>query len=536
MLFVLGALALLAAIPVVVVTTAQNQLPLTTNNLNWNGAYEAAQAGLNDYVQHLDANSTYTQYRRTSPTCAAPACDASNPALNPALNPNTNGWVPLSYNPNEYYEYSPTVGGGHVNLEVSGKAGTGAQTVVRTFSYSLNPASTLNDLYWTNYESIDPALASGNGCNNGYTPEHYGQNGGPPTGCEVNFYGDSATRQDIMYGPVYSDDTFYMSCVPPYGPVFEQAVVSGNTYAPPGTTWVNNGCGETPPPPTFNVAPKSAAAQVPQATTNDVAPAQNVGCYIASNTSNQTAVTNGVTIVLSTAGTFTWTASNSEIWNSASNPNTSGGHTYCGSNTGGTVTLSNLRSALFYVNGPVNISGSFTGFLTVVSGPFTCGNPCSTSKYNINVTNNITYKTGDINTVNEYGTTGVQVSDTTDALGLIAQNSIIVPQPTSGQNFVVDAALLALSDSFYVNNWASGAVGGTLTVFGSIAQDFRGPVGTFNGDSPASGYSKVYYYDSTLQTLWPPYFIPPAGATWSPLNYSELTPGCANSVPGTGNC
>jgi len=103
-------------------------------------------------------------------------------------------------------------------------------------------------------------------------------------------------------------------------------------------------------------------------------------------------------------------------------------------------------------------------------------------------------------------------------------------------DLTVDAAILALGDSFYLPNWASDSRLGTLTVFGSIAQDFRGPVGTVNGASVVTGYAKDYIYDYSLQTLWPPYFVPPTGATWSPTTFEECLAGLNQSVLNTPNC
>jgi hypothetical protein len=74
---------------------------------------------------------------------------------------------------------------------------------------------------------------------------------------------------------------------------------------------------------------------------------------------------------------------------------------------------------------------------------------------------------------------------------------------------------------------------GTLTIFGSLAQNFRGPVGTVGG---ASGFLKNYNYDTSLQTLFPPFFIPPNGAVWSPTAYEECAPGSGQSVLNTPHC
>jgi hypothetical protein len=66
---------------------------------------------------------------------------------------------------------------------------------------------------------------------------------------------------------------------------------------------------------------------------------------------------------------------------------------------------------------------------------------------------------------------------------------------------------MALDTSFMRDNWSQG-LKGTLTVYGGIIQDERGPVGTFNGGTgqKISGYSKDYTYDTRLLNTPPPFF------------------------------
>jgi hypothetical protein len=521
MLVVLAALVLLASVPVVVITTTDNQLPLTTNNVNWNGAYEAAQAGLNDYLQHLDANSTYTQYTRSNP-------DSGNPALLAA------GVTPSS-SPSEKYWYSPAVATGKVTLTVTGEAGTGTQKAIRTFVFTVHPASTLNYLYWSNYETTDPVLQSD--CIKAY----YDQPGyTQPGDCYIYFY-----HNDELYGPTFSDDTFQVQCNGSAGPIFDNTVQSGNEYT--STVWVPSGCSSSPNYPDFgDGAPTHTAYQAPQSSIVDEVPAQNFGCYIAGSGNNPT----NITIVLN-GTTLTWSGSGT-VQNSSSNTNTSGSNDYCGGSSDGpgTITISNLRSALIYVNGNVSISGTLSGFLTIVAGG-TVGNVVDGD---IAITGNITYPPGDIQTCTIGSHPNEPCTDFSDALGLLAQSFISVcntsnssysytvsgnpwtpcnGEPTSGTAVnTIDAAMLAFGDSFFVPDWGGIPDEGNLNVFGTIAQEFRGPIGNTGG----AGYSKQYLYDQSLETLWPPYFILPAGATWSPQTYGELAPGCAASVPGPGNC
>ena len=73
LLFVLIAVALLMSIPLAIATTTVDQLPQTSRNLNCDAAYEAAQAGLNDYLQHLDPNEGYCVYNKSNPGTGNPA-------------------------------------------------------------------------------------------------------------------------------------------------------------------------------------------------------------------------------------------------------------------------------------------------------------------------------------------------------------------------------------------------------------------------------------------------------------------------------
>jgi hypothetical protein len=87
----------------------------------------------------------------------------------------------------------------------------------------------------------------------------------------------------------------------------------------------------------------------------------------------------------------------------------------------------------------------------------------------------------------------------------------------------IDAAILALSHSFIVDNYACGAKLGTLTVEGAIAQRYRGPVGT-SGGSGGTGYIKSYGYDDRLRYRSPPYFLNPVAASWKIVRTNEQVP------------
>jgi Tfp pilus assembly protein PilX len=93
----------------------------------------------------------------------------------------------------------------------------------------------------------------------------------------------------------------------------------------------------------------------------------------------------------------------------------------------------------------------------------------------------------------------------TDTLGLIAENDVVILDHASS-NLEIDASIMALSTSFMMENWNVGPPKGTLTVYGGIIQDERGPVGTFSGTTKVSGYSKNYSYDARLLENPPPFY------------------------------
>lgn len=84
--------------------------------------------------------------------------------------------------------------------------------------------------------------------------------------------------------------------------------------------------------------------------------------------------------------------------------------------------------------------------------------------------------------------------------------------PTSG--IQIAGSIQTLQHSFLVQKYDLGTGEGTLNVFGSIAQRWRGIVGR-----GSAGYVKLYQYDRRLITAAPPYFPKWVKAEWS-LRYS----------------
>ncbi len=160
-----------------------------------------------------------------------------------------------------------------------------------------------------------------------------------------------------------------------------------------------------------------------------------------------------------------------------------------------------------------------------------------------------------------------------DTLGLIAYNYVEVSRPVDssgkvlptcgssgaptaplcdpatssgspkGYGLTIDASILALQQSFAVNNndatgTASGGSSGgptkegSLTIYGSIQQDARGPVGT-GGATLSTGYLKDYEFDPRLAFYSPPYYLAPGTASWSLDSSSESYTGNEPTCPPT---
>jgi Tfp pilus assembly protein PilE len=165
-----------------------------------------------------------------------------------------------------------------------------------------------------------------------------------------------------------------------------------------------------------------------------------------------------------------------------------------------------------------------------------CGNVAVWGKYDANVT------IGAANDVIVAGDT-TRVSDSDDwLLGLVANQFVRVYHPmqfASGSNTCgsstkgaytsapvtkITAAILATQGSFLTDNWYCAAPLGSLRVLGTIAQYWRGAVGTSSGGTAQTGYAKDYTYDNRLKYREPPQFLDPGTSQWHVLRQGEQVP------------
>ncbi len=122
-------------------------------------------------------------------------------------------------------------------------------------------------------------------------------------------------------------------------------------------------------------------------------------------------------------------------------------------------------------------------------------------------------------------------STSTDILGLVSEGDIQLDRYAhsyeGSQDVDIQATIMALNDSFFVEDWGSGSSRGNLNLLGGIIQAHRGAVGTFSGGSIRSGYQKVYEYDTRLKAKVPPAF--PRESVFSVVYWNDKPLKKANS-------
>ncbi|MBI5105564.1 MAG: hypothetical protein HZB46_11410 [Solirubrobacterales bacterium] len=196
--------------------------------------------------------------------------------------------------------------------------------------------------------------------------------------------------------------------------------------------------------------------------------------------------------------------------------------------TGTATNVAPSGASVIYVDHSGACSGGYQ-YIQKYNNPATCGDVAVKGTYARNFT------VGAANDVIIRG--NLQKSGDT-MMGLVANNFVRVYHPVTRDssnnctgnaagtlsNPQIEAAILALQQSFIVDNWDCGATLGSLTVTGAIAQKWRGPVGTGSGGGATTGYVKDYNYDDRLRYKSPPQFLDPVQSAWRTVRRSELQP------------
>lgn len=534
MITVLGTMLVLSLFVTLTLTWSLNATKSARSETDHNGALAAAQAGVDAYLNQLNANPTYY---------------VNGPSTGSAT---LNGGGSYSYQ--VMSSVSSIQSTGLITLQSSGTV----RGESRTITVTLRKPSFLDYLYFTQYETIDPIATTA----------------GTAASCAVFRYAGRNTSNcpdiqfrtgDTLKGSVYSADSIVLSG----SPTFQKDFVTGWDGCAPSTgctnpqLWVDaNGSGSTP---SFATAPQTKTLPFPTTNTSlraQAAKTNGGGClyygptHIVFNSNGTMTVTSPYSGTTNTGcGTFstqnpTQTVSvpaNNVIFvdnlpSSSATPNCSSPATvqnlvgYPITNDTG-YTTGNSKLVYGCRNGDAFVEGWLKGQVTIGSAN------------NIIITNDLRYAGNNGTAVNTAvptsGTASPNAADSssTDVLGLSAANFVELYHPitcnawdganncTGGNdvssspypksNFQVDAVLVASADSFIVQSWSKGSPMNTLTVLGGIIQYFRGPVGTSLNGVVATGYVKNYNYDSRLQYNPPPYLADLASTAWKRSSFSE---------------
>jgi Tfp pilus assembly protein PilX len=514
MIMVVVGLSLATALGAVAVAAVRGDIQSTHNSLDRQQAYEAARAGLNDYVFHLHKDTAYwTHCTEAQPTNNAINLQGSTAKRRPVpggtgstyaieLLPST---TQTTYSqcdtakPEASMLESSGAFRGTFRIRSTGFAGKSKVAIVATFK----PASFLKYVYFTQRETSDPVT--------------YGFSAGSPQLVGVN----SQCGKTIAEGR-------YEAAIPSTNPVDYCDVISfvkGDSIN--GAMHTNDAFAICENPKLGRTASDAIEASGPS-------PGWFSTRSLPHSGSTCTGSPNFAGTPVPNAPVLTPPPTNSELRNVAVAPFKFNGQVrICLNGTsmtvGGTGTCEGLYSGPIPSNGVVYVEN---GVCEVPYSPFTTTYPATSGCGNVYVKGNYSGALT-IAAENDIIVNGSLIHSGEGVLGLVANNFVRVYHPYStdatstqiahnecgsgGKNgpgsltdVRIDAAILAINHSFIVDHYDCGASLGLLTVNGAIAQKFRGAVGTSGG----TGYKKDYNYDDRLSYLEPPSFTEPVQSEW----------------------
>lgn len=516
MVTVILAMTVLLALAVAAINYGLGSQNVSKRDQDSQAALNAAEAGLDNYAFHLNENAGYVAYSSSSPP----------PDGNKAFQQYVN--IPGG-NASGQYRYTADVSrlglDGTITLTSTGKVGK----MKRTVQSVVRRRSFLDYLYFTDYETQDPASYTGSP----YTATQ------AQTNCALHYYESrNSNCNDIQFitadtinGPLHSNDAILMCGSPNFnGTVSTSWDTTGNRY--------RSGCGGTSPDFANPGDPRyvPALAMPPSnASMKGYTAAGQGGCLYTGPTriilksngqmtvrspfskqTNNSCVTNGTGSLPSNGVIYV-----QNVPSTASDANYTNGCPYSVNSRTHPLGLpiTNDNTTYGCRNGDVFVEGTLSGQLSIAADN------------NIDITWNLTYNTG---------------TGGTDLIGLIANNYIEIWHPvscTSGSNSscnlnanfpsetargttfsnpTVQAALLAVNHGFRVQNHNLGAPLGTLNITGAIAQRYRGAVGTGSNGNVSTGFGKNYLYDQRLRYQSPPKYPDPVSAPWNIAVWKEI--------------
>jgi Tfp pilus assembly protein PilX len=485
MIAVVGAISLVSLLVGAALAATNGDLRLTSRDLDDKRAFAAAQAGIADYVFHLNADNTYW-----TKCTAVPSPHAVNQQGSTANRRNVPGDATAQYalqlipatgqstcntsSPQTSMLESGTSNTGTFRIRSTGYAGEAQQSAVVTFKR----ASLLDFLYFTQYETSDPVTYGSSTAIAGAYIQctkwlREGRLDDDIPGTSQSCTEISFISADDIQGPMHTNDGMAICGNPTFGRTASDMI----EVSSPPQGWYNTCSGSPNFLGTYQTNSPVLTPPPTDASLETIAGAANT-------------YTGQTTIQLS------------------------GNNTIITTNGGSPVTKAIPASGVIYVQNGTCSTG-YTPF--GVSYPSTSG--CGTVRVRGSYSGSLTIAAeNDILITDDLDRSGDGM------LGLIANNFVRVYHPCdygdddnlsgSQTNLNIDAAMLAIQHSFIVDNYNCGDDLGTLTVEGAIAQKFRGAVGTHGGGGVSSGYAKNYLYDDRLKYREPPHFLDPVETAW----------------------
>lgn len=191
---------------------------ISRRDQDWNAALSAAEAGIDDYIFHLNQDGSYWQYSDSNPP--------------PDGNLAFTEWVPVPGPASDAsYRYSVDISEIAVDGTVKVTSTGMVREVTRSVEASVRRKNFLDYLYFTDYETSDPALyPTGSSTFTSvqaqtYCALHYYE--GRDVSGEVDFAGDVDTGgsfcneitfgdSDVINGPLHSNDAIRISGSPDF--------------------------------------------------------------------------------------------------------------------------------------------------------------------------------------------------------------------------------------------------------------------------------------------------------------------------------
>jgi Tfp pilus assembly protein PilX len=531
MIVTMGVMVVTSLLLAATFTLARSEIHLTSTDTAEKKAYYAAEAGIEDYEDHLTQDGNYLSYC-TDPPTPNPALNQIGETVHRATIPSTIPGeatdeqyaiqlLPAESHPADDRQCDPNrlvetmleekgAATGTFRIESTGYSGNTERSIVATFKN----ANFVSFVWYTKYETGDPSLYGEPPASelNRYTQcgQFYGERPGSPCSEFDNYF----ISGESVKGPMHTEDHAGICGNPVFGRNSSDRIefrseglhgdegFSGESYCPGGSNPTFAGSHILP-----NEVPSIEPPPGDEELKHIVEPA-----YLYEDKTE--IILEGSTMTVKKHVGVT-TGPDKETTETAV-PFPSNGVIYVEGGCSkayspfGPVPNYNEDSGC----GNVYVHGHYTESLTIAS------------ENDIVINGNITTP------VNAEGT------PTSNALlGLIANNFVRVFHPVvggpRGPHFYYDcngagdspedlkeptiyAAILAVKHAVIVDNFDCGAPSlGHLNIYGAVAGLFsNGMTGVFSGSSIVAGYPYDANYDDRLQIEEPPHFLNPVQAAW----------------------